>query len=141
MPTAPRLSPRELDAQQQRLVADYEPVSRALPAYEIALREARTGRLPHARLVARARELRAVVAGSLGRIRRAHVTGATGEAKALLVNALRSRRRALDALVSGAPGYTERWNRSVVLARRALTKLQDIRDQARLIPLPEDSIG
>ena len=32
-------------------------------------------------------------------------------------------------------------NRSVVDARRALTLMQDIRDRARLIPLPEDSIS
>jgi hypothetical protein len=29
----------------------------------------------------------------------------------------------------------------VILARRGLTKLQDIRDEARLIPLPEDSVS
>jgi hypothetical protein len=33
------------------------------------------------------------------------------------------------------------WNRSVVSARRALTLMQDLRDRARLIPLPEDSVS
>jgi hypothetical protein len=37
--------------------------------------------------------------------------------------------------------YRPAWNRSVVNARRALTLLQDIRDRARLIPLPEDSVS
>ena len=33
------------------------------------------------------------------------------------------------------------WNLSVADARRALTLLQDIRDRARLIPLPEDAVS
>jgi predicted RNA-binding Zn ribbon-like protein len=140
-PTAPRLSPRALDAQHQRLVRDYQPVSRALTGYEISFREVQAGRLPRAKLIARARDLREVVARSFRRLRQDPATGSTAEAKALLVGALVSRRRALDALVAGAPGYRRRWNRSIVLARRGLTKLQDIRDEARLIPLPEDSIS
>src|SRR5204862_6205462 len=35
----PKLSFRALDAEQQRLVRDYQPVSRALTAYEEAYRE------------------------------------------------------------------------------------------------------
>ncbi len=140
-PTTPRLSPRALDAQQQRLVGDYQPISRALTGYEIAFRDAQAGRLPHAQLIARSRAFRAVVGTSLNRVRRDPAVGATAQAKALLVQALVSRRRALDALIESAGGYEGKWNRSVVLARRALTKLQDIRDRARLIPLPEDSIS
>ena len=122
-------------------MADYQPVSFALTGYELAFRDARAGRLSRARLVSRARRYRAVVAASIGRVRRDPTTGPTADAKALLVEALVARRRALDALIARAPGYEERWNRSVVLARRGLTKLQDIRDEARLIPLPEDSIS
>jgi hypothetical protein len=136
-----RLSPRALDAQQQRIVADYQPVSFALTAYEIAFREAQAGRLPRARLVSQARRFRTVVRRSSRRVRRDRATGATADAKAFLLQALTSRGRALDALIAGAPGYSKRWNESVVLARRGLTKLQDIRDEARLIPLPEDSVS
>jgi hypothetical protein len=122
-------------------VAAYEPVSRALTGYEIAFREARAGRLPRPRLVARARDFRAVVAGSLRALRRAPATGATAEARGLLVQALVARRRAFDALIAGVADYDSRWDRSVVLARRGLTKLQEIRDKARLIPLPEDAVS
>jgi len=139
--TGPRLSPRALDAQQQRLVGDYQPVSRALTAYEIAFRDAQAGRLPRARLIAQARGFHIVVNSSLRSVRRDPATGATADAKALLVQALASRRRALDALIAGVAGYGKRWNDSVVLARRGLTKLQDIRDEARLIPLPEDAVS
>ena len=137
----PKLSPRALDAQQQRLVADYQPVSFALTAYEIAFRDAQAERLSRAGLVSRARRFRAVVKSSLRSVRGDPATGATADARALLVRALASRGQALDALITGAPGYAKRWNDSVVLARRGLTKLQDIRDEARLIPLPEDSIS
>jgi hypothetical protein len=140
-PTVPKPSPRALDAQQQRLVADYQPVSFALTAYQIALRDAQAGRLPRVGLLSRARRFRAVVRSSLRSVRRDPATGATADAKAFLVRALASRERALDALISGVPGYARRWNDSVILARRGLTKLQDIRDEARLIPLPEDSVS
>jgi hypothetical protein len=122
-------------------VRDYQPVSFALTGYEIAFRDARAGRSSRARLVATARRYRAVVSGSIGRVRRDPATGATADAKALLVEALVARRRALDALVAGASDYAARWDESVVNARRGLTKLQDIRERARLIPLPEDSIS
>ena len=60
----------------------------------------------------------------------------------MLLGALDARARALDALIAGRDAsYGRNWNRSVVLAREALTKLQDIRDRARLIPLPEDSVS
>jgi hypothetical protein len=141
-PTVPRLTPRALDAQQQRIVADYQPVSYALTGYEIAFRDTQAGRLSRARLVSQARRFRAVVTASIARIRRDRATGATAEAKALLLRALAARRLALGALVEGdRPRYQKHWNRSAALARRALTKLQDVRDEARLIPLPEDSIS
>ena len=77
---------------------------------------------------------------ALARVRREPANGETGRAKSLLVAALEARLRALAA--PPATGrYLSEWNRSVVAARRALTLLQDIRDRARLIPLPEDSIG
>jgi hypothetical protein len=118
---------------QQRLVSDYEPVSRALTAYEIAYRD-RTG-LPEAR-----RSFRPVVVVALARLRRDQATGETERARELLVEGLAARARALTQ-TPGSPAYTTAWNRSVVDARRALTLMQDIRDRARLIPLPEDSIS
>jgi hypothetical protein len=64
--------------------------------------------------------------------RKAHVPRARRAAAARL--------RALNAPPASA-SYVRAWNRSVVDAREALTLLQDIRDRARLIPLPEDSIS
>ena len=129
----PKLTFRELDAQHQRLVADYEPVSRALTAYELAYRDRRG-------LDRQTRSFRPIVRRALARVRREPANGETGRAKSLLVAALEARLRALAA--PPATGrYLSEWNRSVVAARRALTLLQDIRDRARLIPLPEDSIG
>jgi hypothetical protein len=118
---------------QQRLVADYEPVSRALTAYEIAYRD-RNG------LSAATRSFRPVVAAALARLRGEQAAGETARAKQLLVDGLSARIKALDRL-PGSSAYTSAWNRSVVDARRALTLMQDIRDRARLIPLPEDSIS
>ncbi len=116
-----------LDAQQQRLVADYQPVSRALASYELD---------PGA---SRARFAK-TVATALARVRRDPAAGETAKAKARLVAALEARRQALAA-PPGSKRYHEAWNRSVVEARRGLTILQDIRDRARLIPIPEDSIS
>jgi hypothetical protein len=129
-----------LDRQQQRLVADYEPVSRALTAYELDYREWRLGRLSRSGALVAARRLRVRVETSLRRIRRDRAIGDTAEAKKLLLSALDARRRALAAAPDGK-SYERNWDRSVVDARRALTLLQDIRDRARLIPLPEDSIS
>jgi hypothetical protein len=129
----PKLSFRALDAQQQRLVGDYEPVSRALTGYELAYRD-RQG------LAAETSALQSAVAKSLGRLRGDLATGGTARAKALLVAGLEARARALGEPPASA-AYLRAWNRSVVEARRALTLLQDIRDRARLIPLPEDSIS
>jgi hypothetical protein len=56
------------------------------------------------------------------------------------VTALRSREGALAALPR-MHAYNVRWNRSLEKARAGLTVLQDIRDRARLIPLPEDSVS
>jgi hypothetical protein len=132
-PPVPKLSFRALDAQQQRLVGDYEPVSRALTGYELAYRD-RQG------LAAETSALQSAVAKSLGRLRGDQATGGTARAKALLVAGLEARARALGEPPASA-AYLRAWNRSVVEARRALTLLQDIRDRARLIPLPEDSIS
>jgi hypothetical protein len=132
-PPGPTLTFRRLDAMQQRLVADYEPVSRALTAYEIAYRD-RKG------LAAETSSFRPVVHAALARLRGDHASGETARAKQLLVEGLTARARALG-LGPGSVAYTSAWNRSVVDARRALTLMQDIRDRARLIPLPEDSIS
>ena len=132
-PPAPKLSFRALDAQQQRLVADYEPVSRALTGYELAYRDRRG-------LGAETTTLQGAVATALGRLRGDHATGGTERARLLLVAGLETRARALGEPPASA-AYLRAWNRSVVDARRALTLLQDIRDRARLIPLPEDSIS
>jgi hypothetical protein len=115
-------------------------VSRALTGYELAFRDWRLGRLPQATLLARARAYRVVVSRSYELVRGDRGTGETRRAKRLLVAALDARRTALDALPLLAR-YRPAWNRSVVDARRALTLLQDIRDRARLIPLPEDAIS
>jgi len=116
-----------LDAEQQRLVRHYQPVSRQLAAYELD---------PGAW---RARFTRTVEA-ALARVRRDPARGETARAKARLVAALEARRRALAA-PPGSRRYREAWDRSVVEARRGLTILQDVRDRARLIPLPEDSVS
>jgi hypothetical protein len=108
-------------------VADYQPVSRALTAYELAPRAQRT-------------RLAKTVGAALARVRRDPATGETARAKAGLIAALEARRQAL-AEPPGSTRYREDWNHSVVEARRALTILQDVRDRARLIPLPEDSIS
>jgi hypothetical protein len=124
---------RQLDAQQQRLVADYEPVSRALTAYEIAYRDRR-------RLAAQTRSLSRVVRTALRSLRNDRATGETARAKRLLIEGLTARAKALGE-PPGSDLYARAWNRSVVDARRALTLMQDVRDQARLIPLPEDSVS
>lgn len=136
----PKLSFRALDAEQQRLVRDYQPVSRALTGYELAYRDWRAGRIGARALSPHARFLAHVVARSMARVRRDPATGADAGAKALLVAALEARHRALR-LPPGSATYRREWNRSVVAARRALTLLQDLRDRARLIPLPEDAVS
>jgi hypothetical protein len=128
-PPPAKLTFSELDAEQQRLVSDYEPVT----AYEIAYRDRRG-------LEAQTRAFRPVVSGALARLRGDPATGGTARAKALLVAGLEARLRALNAPPASA-SYLREWSRSVVDARRALTLMQDIRDRARLIPLPEDSIS
>jgi len=136
----PRLSFRALDAEQQRLVGHYQPVSQALTAYELAFRQWRSGRLGAAGLAPHARLLDRVVSGSLGRVRRDPATGSDAGAKAQLIAALEARHRALS-LPPASAAYRREWNRSVVAARRALTLMQDIRDRGRLIPLPEDALS
>ena len=132
-----------LDAQHQRLVSDYEPVSRKLYDYEVAFRRRQSGAISRNELHAAALDLRAVVLTAIRRIRGDPATGGTATARRFLIEALEARGRALDALIdhSDLAGYQRNWDRSVVLARKALTKLQDIRDRARLIPLPEDSVS
>ena len=125
---------------QQRLVADYQPVSRALTAYELEYRDWRLGRLSNAGAVTAARRLQSIVATAAGRVGHDQATGRTAVAKKLLLAALEARRSALAGAPDGGT-YRRDWNRSVVDARRALTLMQDIRDRARLIPLPEDSVS
>jgi len=139
-PPAPKLSFRALDAQQQRLVAHYEPVSRALTAYERAYRDWREGRLAAQALASRARAFRGVVTRALVRVRDDRATSVNARPKTILVTALEARRRALASPPASAR-YRSEWDRSVVAARRALTLMQDLRDGARLIPLPEDSVS
>src|SRR5439155_21276954 len=103
-PPAPKLSYRQLDAQHQRLVADYQPVSRALTAYELDYREWRLGRLSKAGAATAARRLRAIVVASIGRIEHDRATGRTAAAKKLLVVALEARRSAL-AVAPDGKGY------------------------------------
>jgi hypothetical protein len=139
-PPAPKLSFRVLDAQEQRLVADYEPVSRALTGYEVAYRDWRAGRLAASALTVRASAFRMVVSRAIARIRSDRAIGGNARAKAILVAGLEARRRALGAPPDGAR-YRSDWDRSVIAARRALTLMQDLRDRARLIPLPEDAVS
>jgi hypothetical protein len=132
-----------LDAQHQRLVADYEPVSRGLYGYEVALRRREAGSIGSDELRRVAIEFEKTVRAAAARIRHDRATGPTAAAKRLLLASLDVRAVALTVLViGGSPAQYQRyWNQSVVLARKALTKLQDIRDRARLIPLPEDSVS
>jgi hypothetical protein len=139
-PPALKLSFVALDREQQRLIRDYEPVSAAMTAYELAFRDWRLGRIPQAELLSSARSYRAVVLRAAGRLRRDPATGETTRAKRLFVSGLRARARALDALPA-LPAYRAEWNRSEADARAGLTVLQDIRDRARLIPLPEDAVS
>jgi hypothetical protein len=139
-PPSPRQTPVEIDREHQRLVADYLPVSRALTAYELAFREWRLGRLSREAIVLRGRAYRALVTHARELIRGERATGRTRRAKRLLVTGLGARAAALAALPL-LDRYQPAWNRSVVDARRALTILQDVRDRARLIPLPEDAVS
>lgn len=139
-PPSPPQSLVVLDRQQQRLVHDYQPVSAALTAYELAFRDWRLGRLPRNELLRRGRAYRGVVEHSATLIRGDPAGGETRRAKHLLLGALDARRTALAALPRLAR-YRPAWDRSVVKAREALTLMQDLRDRGRLIPLPEDSVS
>jgi hypothetical protein len=129
-----------LDREHQRLVSDYEPVSRAMTAYELAYRDWRLGRLAATEIASRAAAYRAFVVEARRRVARDRATGETVRGKRLLVTALRARARALQQ-PPGSPAYRADWDRSLEAARAGLTVLQDIRDRARLIPLPEDSVS
>jgi hypothetical protein len=139
-PPKPKLSFVALDREHQRLVRDYEPVSSAMTAYELAFRNWRLGRLTQAGLLTRARSYRQVVRHARALVSGDRATGDTRRAKRLFVAALTARASALGALPN-LPAYRPLWNRSESSARAGLTVLQDIRDRARLIPLPEDAIS
>lgn len=139
-PPAPKLSFFALDRMHQRLVADYEPVSRALTAYELAFREWRLGQLTQGQLLSEARAFRAVVVRARSRLRADPATGETVRAKRLWVRGLTARAAALAALPSLGT-YVPLWNRSAVDARAGLSIMQDLRDDARLIPIPEDAVS
>ena len=139
-PPSPKLSYVALDREHQRLVRDYEPVSAAMTAYELAYRDWRLGRLSQTELLTRARAYRGVVRHARSLVSGDRATGETRRAKRLLVVALGSRAIALAALPD-LKAYRPFWNRSESSARAGLTVLQDIRDRARLIPLPEDSVS
>jgi hypothetical protein len=139
-PPAPKLSFVALDREHQRLIRDYEPVSAAMTGYELAYRDWRLGRLSQSNLLSRAGAYRVVVRRARARVSGDRATGETRRAKLLLVAALGARAGALAALPD-LRAYQELWNRSESSARAGLTVLQDIRDRARLIPLPEDSVS
>jgi hypothetical protein len=139
-PPPPPQSFVALDREQQRLVRDYQPVSDALTGYELSFRDWRLGRLSQDELLRRAASYRGVVEHAADLIRGDPATGETRRAKRLLLTGLRARRTALAALPALAR-YRPAWDRSVVNARRALTLMQDVRDRARLIPLPEDAVS
>ncbi len=142
-PKPPRPPPQSfvaLDREQQRLVSDYQPVSDALTGYELSFRDWRLGLLSEDELLRRADTYRGVVEHAADLIRGDPATGETRRAKRLLLAGLRARRTALAALPA-LVRYRPAWDRSVVNARRALTLMQDVRDRARLIPLPEDAVS
>jgi hypothetical protein len=139
-PPVPKVSFVALDREHQRLVRDYEPVSSAMTAYELAFRDWRLGRVSQTGLLARARSYRWVVLHSRALVSGDLATGETRRAKRLLVTALTARAGALAALPD-LQVYRPLWSRSESSARAGLTVLQDIRDRARLIPLPEDSVS
>jgi hypothetical protein len=139
-PPQPKLSFVALDREHQRLVRDYEPVSAAMTAYELSYRDWRLGRLSQTDLLARASAFRSVVRQARVLLRGDRATGETRRARQLLVTALGERAAALAALPD-LHAYRRQWNRSEASARAGLSVLQDIRDRARLIPLPEDSVS
>jgi len=139
-PPGPQLSFVALDREHQRLVHDYEPVSAAMTGYELAFRDWRLGHLSQVALLGRARAYRVVVRHARGRIEGDRATGETARAKRLWMGALADRAEALAALPDLAV-YRPLWDRSESSARAGLSVLQDIRDRARLIPLPEDAVS
>jgi len=121
-------------------VHDYEPVSAAMTGYELAFRDWRLGRLRRADLLARARAYRVVVQRARGRIAGDRATGETARARRLWVAGLDDRAKAL-AVLPDLAAYRPLWDRSESSARAGLSVLQDLRDRARLIPLPEDAVS
>jgi hypothetical protein len=139
-PPAPKVSFVALDREHQRLVRDYEPVSAAMTAYELAFRDWRLGQLSQTELLARAGSYRGIVEHARALVSGDLASGETRRAKGLLVAALTARAGALAALPDRR-AYRVLWDRSESSARAGLTVLQDIRDRVRLIPLPEDSVS
>ena len=139
-PPASKQSFLALDREQQRIVRDYQPVSAALTEYELDFRDWRLGRLSQADLLARAATYRSVVLAARDRLRADAATSETRRAKRLFVDGLEARAKAL-AVLPDLGRYMPLWNRSVVNARAGLTIMQDVRDRARLIPLPEDAVS
>ena len=139
-PPGPKLSFVAQDREHQRLLRDYEPVSAAMTSYELSFRQWRLGRLSQATLLTRALSYREVVRHSRALVSDDRATGETRRAKRLLVAALTARAAGLAALPD-LQAYRPLWDRSESSARAGLTVLQDIRDRARLIPLPEDSVS
>jgi hypothetical protein len=139
-PPVPNQTFLALDREQQRIVQDYQPASAALTAYELAFRDWRLGRLSQADLLTRARSYRSVVLAAHDRVRADPATSETMRAKRHFVEGLQARAQALAALPD-LGRYAPLWNRSVVNARAGLTLMQDVRDRARLIPLPEDAVS
>jgi hypothetical protein len=139
-PPQPNLSFVALDREHRRLVLDYEPVSAAMTGYELAFRDWRLGRLSQDELLAHARSYRGVVRHSRALVSGDLATGETRHARRLLVAALTARAGALSALPD-LHVYRPLWDRSESSARAGLTVLQDIRDRAKLIPLPEDAVS
>ena len=132
-PSAPKLTFRQLDSMQQRLVARLRAgQSRADRVRDrVPRQEKPAGRDP-------------LVPASGGDGARAAEQGSGNgrnrSGQEAPDRGLGARETALEQ-PPGSRAYTSAWNRSVVDARRALTLMQDIRDRARLIPLPEDSIS
>ena len=111
-----------------------------MTAYELAFRDWRLGRLSQPELLARARSYRTVVSRARALIAVDPATGETQRAKHLWLAGLSDRAKALASLPD-LHAYRPLWDRSESSARAGLTVLQDIRDRARLIPLPEDSVS
>ena len=120
---------------------DYEPVSAAMTAYELAFRDWRLGRLSQTELLARARSYRRRRARTRAPSSAATARPARRAARSSCWSPRSARGPSALAALPDLQAYRPLWNRSESSARAGLTVLQDIRDRARLIPLPEDSVS